>query len=230
MTVSEADLARIQSYVFGELSDDEAEAVRQWLIVNADDELIARCLGDAQDRDTRERLLGTWAIRPLRARLERTLWKARRSMTSATIALLTSEEASRHAFGTLGPDPIEVPVDVVVAVSPGDPVDLRVRLSEAGWIAVFAVEASRRLVPLVLPVHSPAGAEVELPGVSLGLDEDDLDVFVFFDSAATITAPPADADVAWLVDLLQQVPSQTSLTVVRRTLSVSPSAGGGKQR
>ncbi|WP_257463200.1 hypothetical protein [Archangium lipolyticum] len=217
----------LRDYVHGELSREESEAVRRWLVAYADEEVLRVYEALLAERQRQQARLAHWASQPLRARVEWLWSKLRHKLTAHGMRISQSLSERPAAFSPLGGHAPASQVELSLSVDPTKTVDVVVRLGEASHIAVYVVDSQGTLHPMPTEARRfEMGEELDLAGLDLEPGELEVDLFVFFDGARPLPSPPTGAGLEWLANLLQEVDADAHRSAMRRTLRVSPSSPG----
>ncbi len=208
------DVDLLRAYFHGELSPEEEAEVRRWLVLHADPEILAVCDELAAEREQRRELLAA-AAHPLRAKLERAFWRARSRLGTRLASLVDADRERQLALAPLSSPPVEesiIPVRLEHEIFP------RLKLLEAGYVCVYAVESWRELSVMWRGEGvTPAGEAIELRGFALQQPEEVLDLYLVLDTAAPPPSPAEGDGPEWLAKLLQQLAVSPTAWVLRRT-------------
>ncbi|SES71297.1 hypothetical protein [Stigmatella erecta] len=223
------DAEMLRAYVQGELTPEDAEGVRRWLIVHADETELETYEKLLQQRQQREALLEYWASHPALARLEWSWVKTRRKLANLPTGLGIGASSRPMALASLGSPPQDSPREQAVEVTPGEILYYEVRPAKTCYVAIYALEPDGTLHQL----H--AGDRLQQAGTSLSLqgiefapeDEGPLELFIASDDSAPLPSPRDGDGAEWLAALVESIPLQPGRSAVRRTLKPSPT--GGKQ-
>lgn len=195
MILQAPDLDTLRAYVAGELSADDADLVRRWLIVAGDEPtltLVERLHAEVHARAQ------YWSQRPQRARFVRAVRKIRRAVGHS----LEIDPFGVPLAGALrGPRPGSS--DRPIELEPGREISMHLRLGAPTWVAVYALETESRCRGVFESSRRRDRDEpVMLDRVTLDLDDEPIELLAVFDPAGPIERPPANLDPAWLVSLL----------------------------
>lgn len=204
MKLDPPDLAALRAYLDETLADDEADAVRRWLIVAATPEVLTMLDDMAAEREHARARLAYWVGHPLRARLVRLAWRAR-CVVGNSVEIDLGQSAPLG--GILGAARARFPrsgASRALEVSPGRAHEVLVGLAEAAWAGVYAVGQDGSLTVLSPgSIRHMAGERVEVGGIVMDAGDAPLDLVVVFDPHGPLPAPPADANATWLATLLE---------------------------
>ncbi|RKH72960.1 hypothetical protein [Corallococcus aberystwythensis] len=229
MNWSSPDIDTLRAYVHGELSGEEREAVRRWLVVHADEEVLRVYEGLLAERQRQEALLASWASQPMRARVEWSWSKLRHEFSTHGMRISQSLSERPAAFAPLGGRTSASEPELSLSVDPSKTVDVVVRLGQASHIAVYVVDFQGTLQAMPLEARRfEAGEELNLSGLDFGPGELEVNLFVLFDGEKPLPTPPAEAGLEWLAERLQEVATDAHRLAMRRTLRV-PFPRPGKQ-
>ena len=229
MKLIQPDAEMLRAYVYGELTPEDAEGVRCWLIVHAGEAELTAYENLLQQRRQREVLLEFWAEHPSLARLEWSWTKARRKLAALPTGLGFGTSSRPMALASLGSPARESPREQTLEVAPGEPIHYDVRPAAACYVAVYALEPDGALVELHAGTRLlEAGRPLPLPGIEFTPeDEGPLELFVMLDERAPLPSPGAEAGAEGLAGLLESITRQPGRSALRRTLK--PSRPSGKQ-
>ncbi|MBN1210862.1 MAG: hypothetical protein JXB05_38795 [Myxococcaceae bacterium] len=229
MKLIRPDAEMLRAYVQGELTPEEAEGVRRWLIVYADETELEAYEKLLQQRQQREALLEHWASHPALARLEWTWVKTRRKLANLPTGLGVGTSSRPMALASLGSPPRDSPREQTVEVTPGEPFYYEVRPATTCYVAVYALEPSGALFQLHAGDRlQQAGTPLSLKGIEFAPeDEGPLELFIVSDDSAPLPSPGEGDGAEWLVALVESISQQPGRSAVRRTLKPAPP--GGKQ-
>lgn len=204
MKLDPPDLAALRAYLDETLADDEADAVRRWLIVAATPEVLTMLEDLAAEHERARARLAYWAGHPPRARLARLAWRAR-CVVGNSVEIDLGQWAPLE--GILGADRARFRSSGArrtLEVSPGRAYEVLVGFAEAAWAGVYAVGRDGSLTVLSPgSIRHVAGDRVEVGGIIMDAGDAPLDMLVVFDPHGPLPAPPADADATWLATLLE---------------------------
>ncbi|HZF47694.1 MAG TPA: hypothetical protein VE093_03530 [Polyangiaceae bacterium] len=220
----------LQAYARGDLAPEEEDTVRRWLLVRGDTSALLACYAAQDAIEQRSAQLAYWAARPIRAGLARALRRACARLLSAAEGLtVVVAEARAPAVAALGRRPLGEP-DAPIEVTPGQIVDLRLRMPFEGRVAVFAVTSWTRL-DLLLADERPraAGEDIELPGVEVDMEDESVELYAVFSRTQALPLPEASDSPEWLARLLTQIADRSDMSVLHRALVPALQIHKGKQ-
>lgn len=204
MMLDPPDLAILRAYLDETLADDDADAIRRWLIVAATPEVLRMLEDMAAELEYARARLAYWAGHPLRARLARLAWRAR-CVVGNTVELDLGHRAPLGgALGGGRPRFQASSAHRTLEVSPGQKYEVLVGFVEAAWAGVYAIEQSGSLSVLSPgSIQHAAGDRIDVGGLVMDAGDTPLDVLVVFDPRGPLPAPPRGADATWLAALLE---------------------------
>lgn len=229
MKLIQPDAEMLRAYVQGELTPEEAEGVRRWLIVHADETELETYEELLQQRQQREVLLEYWASHPALARLEWSWVKTRRKLANLPTGLGIGTSSRPMALASLGSPPRDSPREQTVEVPPGEPLYYEVRPATTCYVAVYALEPSGELNPLhVGDQLQQEGTSLALKGIEFAPEDDEpLELFILSDESGPLPTPVKGDGAEWLAALVESLLHQPGRSALRRTLKRSRL--GGKQ-
>lgn len=222
MKILQPDLDTLRNYVYEDLSDEEMQAVRQWLMGVTNPEILEAYESLLEERREREALLSECLAHPLRAKMERMWWRMRTKWAENLLSLIPKDEGFREpALQRMsGHQPAESG-ELVVEAAPGEVFDLVMRLEEEGYVEVFAVEEPD-IVHEVYRTNAeegPDSAEVEVSGVEMESGDERVEVIALIDLETPFPETEQSFDVAELFERLEKVKETSSRSVARVVLS-----------
>jgi anti-sigma factor RsiW len=218
MTIPDPTPELLLAHALGELSLEESAAVRRWLVVQTDERVLEAYRALESEAARRRIRLAHWAERPLRARIERALWRARARAAAHLAVLVEVGDVGRSpALSPLGARVRSSSHQAVVGLPAGASIDVSLQASAPGHVAAFALVSGARLEVLREDKGVVAGGErVELRGFVLEGTDDVLEIYVVSSASTPIPMPAPTDGPAWLAELLERIAERGEMTFLHR--------------